>query len=152
MAPYPQRHPTASAHKVRSVASSLASIFALQAQAFAALGVSLLVPAYPLIRCTRSATWPAVRQHALRHVAAAKVVKALTPLIQADRSHRYGCAKAVLGLFPYGQWTEDCPPLHLRLSALVSLNSRGIVGSPGLTLCGNRQLHSSRQCFRSLCA
>ena len=125
--PKPQRHPTASAHKTRSVASSLASIFALQAQAFAALGVSLLVPAYPLIRCTRSATWPAVCQHALRHVAHPKQVEALSPLIQADRSHRYGYAKAVHGLFPCGQWTEDCPPLHLRLSALVGLNSRGMV-------------------------
>lgn len=130
MAPYPQRHPTASAHKARSVASSLASIFALQAQDFAALGVSLLAPAYPLIRCTRSATWPAVCQHALRHVEAARDAEALSPLIQADRSHRYGYAKAVLGLFPCGQWTEDSPPLHLRLSALVGLNSRGMVMTP----------------------
>ena len=130
MAPYPQRHPTASAHKARSVASSLASIFALQAQAFASLGVSLLVSSYPLIRCTRSATWPAVCQHALRHVATPKQVEALSPLIQADRSHRYGYAKAVHGLFPCGQWTEDCPPLHLRLSALVGLNSRGMVVTP----------------------
>lgn len=57
-------------------------------------------------------------------------MKALSPLIQADRSHRYGYTKAVLGLFPCGQWTEDCPPLHLRLSALVSLNSRGMVVTP----------------------
>ena len=56
-----------------------------------------------------------------------KVGDGFLPFIQADRSHRYGYAKAVLGLFPCGQWTEDSPPLHLRLSALVSLNSRGMV-------------------------